>query len=173
MLSRLRRAVLASSGSRVSIMAHRLWTGCADSSNTSVIRPSLDLRRNSAHTSGPSSNQWRRIGKVRVSQISDPHPRQAITLFVSISSFVIYLSHSPRSHPHQLRYPPQFVNFVWMLSRLLHLRRASKHRAGVSRSPRPLLVSRPFGFHLWCVGTRFILPCMLSFSGPGESRTAS
>ena len=62
----------------LSMRGHSDRTGRAPGAITNVIRSSLDCRANSSGISGPSSNQYRRIGKFRGSQIREPQPRHAI-----------------------------------------------------------------------------------------------
>ena len=69
---------LASTRQSLSIRVHSDRTGRASGQITKVIRPSMDCRANSSGISGPSSNQYRRIGKSRGSQIREPQPRHAI-----------------------------------------------------------------------------------------------
>ena len=76
--SRSRSYSFASSRLSLSIRAHSDRTGRASGEITSVIRSSTDCRANSSGISGPSSNQYRRIGKSRGSQIREPQPRHAI-----------------------------------------------------------------------------------------------
>ena len=77
-LSRSRNCSFASSRLSLSIGAHSDRTGRALGTITKVIRPSMDCRANSSGNSGPSSNQYRRIGKFRGSQIREPQPRHTI-----------------------------------------------------------------------------------------------
>ena len=75
----LRRSCsFASSRLSLSIRAHSDRTGRASHEITNVIRSSMDCRANSSGISGPSSNQYRWIGKVRGFQIREPQPRHAI-----------------------------------------------------------------------------------------------
>ena len=62
----------------LSIRVHSDRTGRAAGEITNVIRPSSDCRANSRGISGPSSNQYRRIGKPLGFQIREPQPRHAI-----------------------------------------------------------------------------------------------
>ena len=62
---------------------HSDRTGRAPGAITNVIRSSMDCRANSSGISGPSSNQYRRIGKFRGSQIREPQPRHAILVILS------------------------------------------------------------------------------------------
>ena len=57
--------------------------GVEAGSITKVMRPSDDLRVSSTGANGPSLNHSRRIGRLRGSHINDPHPRQAIFIFLS------------------------------------------------------------------------------------------
>ena len=81
-LSRNCNCSLASSRLSLSIRAHSDRTGQASGEITNVIRPSMDCRANSRGISGPSSNQYRRIGKFRGSQIREPQPRHAILVIL-------------------------------------------------------------------------------------------
>lgn len=76
--SRRRSCSFASLRLSLSISAHSDRTGRASGEITNVIRSSMDCRANSSGISGPSSNQYRRIGKFRGSQIKEPQPRHAI-----------------------------------------------------------------------------------------------
>ena len=76
--SRSRNFSFASLRLSLSISAHSDRTGRASGEITNVIRLSMDCRANSTGISGPSSNQYRRIGKFRGSQIREPQPRHAI-----------------------------------------------------------------------------------------------
>ena len=82
-LSRTRSRSFAYSRLSLSISAHSDRMGRASHEITNVIRSSMDCRANSSGISGPSSNQYRRIGKFRGSQIREPQPRHAILVILS------------------------------------------------------------------------------------------
>lgn len=73
----------ASSRLSLSIRVHSDRTGRASDEMTNVIRSSLDCRANSSGISGPSSNQHRRIGKSRGSQMREPQPKHAILRLIA------------------------------------------------------------------------------------------
>ena len=81
--SRSRSRSFASSKLSLSIRVHSARTGRASGTITKVIRSSMDCRANSSGISGPSSNQYRRIGKSRGSQVREPQPRHAILVILS------------------------------------------------------------------------------------------
>ena len=81
--SRCCSCFLASSKLSLSIRVHSARTGRASGTITKVIRSSMDCRANSSGINGPSSNQYRRIGKCRGSQIREPQPRHAILVILS------------------------------------------------------------------------------------------
>ena len=80
--SRSRNCSFASFRLSVSMRVHSDRTGWASGEITNVMRSSLDCRANSSRISGPSSNQYRRIGKLRGSQIREPQPRHAILVIL-------------------------------------------------------------------------------------------
>ena len=143
--SRRCKRVLAASRSSPSINAQRDRIGRAEATTTNVIRPSCDCRANSTGTSGPSSNQPRRMGNPRGSQIREPQPRHAILVTFQLptlhlqssraSSTPLLSSLLSSSRAHQLGVRPR-------RPRLRH--RADKHLRPLSFGSKSL--NQPFSY---------------------------
>ena len=139
--SRRCKRVLAASRSSPSINAQRDRTGRAEATTTNVIRPSCDCRANSTGTSGPSSNQPRRMGNPRGSQIREPQPRHAILVTFQLPTLHLLASRASSapllssSRAHQLGARPR-------RRRLRH--RADEHLTPLSFASKSS--NRPFSY---------------------------
>jgi hypothetical protein len=80
--SRICKDILASCTFFVAIRAQSVLTGLASSVSASVTRPSRDCRVNSTGRWGLSASHSCRINRFSGRQINEPHPRQAILIYL-------------------------------------------------------------------------------------------